>query len=142
MSASQRLTPTKYATSHIKASIRSGRLIKVLPHYPLDGEDATVEISNLGELLVEDPEYKELVEFPGPLVKEVTHKKVIIQYCENRIRNAVNADIIDGESYILMWELLILLLRQNGVSINCFKWNSKIFRKTLCLHSIRNIKLF
>lgn len=113
---SQRLTPTKFATAHIKASISSGRLVKLLPHYPLDGQNATVEISSLGELLNDDAEYRELTEFPGPLVKGVTHKKVVIEFCENRIRNTVNCDIADVESYVLMWELLILLLKQNGVS--------------------------
>lgn len=52
----------------------------------------------------------------------VTHKKPIIEYCENKIRHAIyNKDIVDADSYILMWELLILLIRQNGVSIRYYK---------------------
>ncbi|KAK5649877.1 hypothetical protein RI129_000906 [Pyrocoelia pectoralis] len=116
---SQRLTPAKFATAHTKASITSGRLVKVFPHYPLDGQPAVVEIDNVKELLVNDDEYKELAEFPGPLIKGVTHKKTIIEYCENKIRNAIytRVDIGDVDSYILMWELLILLLRQNGMVV-------------------------
>ncbi|XP_031333554.1 uncharacterized protein LOC116163652 isoform X2 [Photinus pyralis] len=116
--ASQRLTPAKFATAHVKASISSGRLVKIFPHYPLDGQPAVVEVNNLKELLVNDDEYKELVEFPGPLIKGVTHKKTIIEYCENKIRSAIySRDIGDVDSYILMWELLILLLRQNGMVV-------------------------
>lgn len=116
--ASQRLTPAKFPTAHIKGSISSGHLVKVFPHYPVDGQAASVEISNLQDLLSNDDEYSDLVQFPGPLLKGVTHKKTIIEYCENKIRNAIySRNIVDVDSYILMWELLILLLRQNGVGV-------------------------
>lgn len=125
---SQRLTPAKFSTAHIKASITSGHLVKIFPNYPLDGQKATIEIGNLHELLSNDDEYKELVEFPGPLVKGVTHKKTIIEYCESKIRNAVcNREISDVDSYVLMWELLILLLRQNGVSASFVSIELKYF---------------
>lgn len=111
------MTPAKFATAHVKASISSGLLVKVLPNYPLDGQPAVIQISSIQSLLTKDDEYKELTDFPGPLVKGVTHKKTIIEYCENKIKNSVlNKDIDDLDSYVLMWELLILLLRQNGVS--------------------------
>ncbi|XP_057668729.1 uncharacterized protein LOC130901379 isoform X3 [Diorhabda carinulata] len=116
--ASQRLTPAKFATAHIKASIRSGKLLRILPHYPMDGQSATVEICNTQSFLVNDEEFKEMSQFPGPLVKGVTHKKTIIEYCENKIRNAITGQKIqDVDSYILMWELLILLIRQNGMVV-------------------------
>lgn len=116
-SAVQRLTPTKFATAHLKASIASGRLIRVQPNYPMDGQSAVVDVCNLQTLLEHDPNYIELCSFPGPLIKGVTHKKQIIEYCDSKIRGATyNRDIADVESYILMWELLILLIRQNGVS--------------------------
>ena len=112
----QRLTPAKFATAHIKASITSGKLVKILPHYPLDGQAPTVELCNLETLLNNDEDYQELKRFPGPLVKGTTHKKTIIEYCESKIKEANHsADIVDRESYVLMWELLILLIRQNGV---------------------------
>lgn len=115
--APQRLTPAKFATAHIKASISSGNLVKIPPHYPLDGQIAAVEFGDIQTLLLSDDELKELVDFPGPLVKGVTHKKTIIEYCENKIRHAfLNHSIVDRQSYVLMWELLILLIRQNGVS--------------------------
>jgi len=48
----------------------------------------------------------------------VTHKKTIIEYCENKIKKAVvNEEIIDRASYILLYELMIMLIQQNGVSL-------------------------
>lgn len=115
----QRLTPAKFSTAHVKASIASGNLLKILPNYPIDGQSAAVEIHNLSLILTNDEEHKELQQFPGPLLLGVTHKKTIIEYCENKIKFALNnADIVDPDSYVLMWELLILLIRQNGVSLS------------------------
>ncbi|XP_072391264.1 uncharacterized protein Sec16 isoform X2 [Diabrotica undecimpunctata] len=116
--ASQRLTPAKFTMAHIKASIASGKLLRILPHYPIDGQPAVVEICSTSSFLANDEEFQELSQFPGPLVKGVTHKKTIIEYCENKIRNAITGQKVDDvESYILMWELLILLIRQNGMVV-------------------------
>ncbi|CAG9858230.1 unnamed protein product [Phyllotreta striolata] len=116
--ASHRLTPAKFATAHAKASLAAGKLLRVLPHYPIDGQPATVEIYNAQALLLDDDEFKELSQFPGPLVKGATHKKTVIEYCESKIRNAIaERRIVDVESYVLMWELLILLIRQNGMVV-------------------------
>lgn len=47
----------------------------------------------------------------------MTHKKTIIEYCENKIKKAaINNDMIDRASYILLYELMIMLIQQNGVS--------------------------
>lgn len=115
---SQRLTPAKYATAHVKVSIDSGIMVRVPPHYPMDGQLAAVDFGSMQTLLASNDEYRELANFPGPLIKGVTHKKTIIDYCENKIRQANFQNIRDCQSYILMWELLILLIRQNGVSWN------------------------
>lgn len=116
--SSHRLTPTKFSTAHIKADISSGHFIQVLPHYPIDGQPPIVEILDMQKLLADDPEQQELNEYPGPLIKGVTHKKTLIEYCETKIKRAMNGPSFnDRDSYILMWELLILLLRQNGVSL-------------------------
>lgn len=127
-SAIQRLTPTKFSTVHLKASIASGNLIKILPHYPMDGQSAVVHVSNLRTLLESDPDYLELSCFPGPLCKGVTHKKQIIEYCESKIKGAYLRNITDIESYVLLWELLILLIRQNGVSLANAHFFSLLFR--------------
>jgi hypothetical protein len=43
--------------------------VKVLPHYPLDGQPATVEIHDIQGLVSSDETIKELQDFPGPLVR-------------------------------------------------------------------------
>ncbi|KRT78287.1 hypothetical protein AMK59_7091, partial [Oryctes borbonicus] len=114
----QRLTPAKFATAHLKVSISSGRLVKILPNYPLDGQDAIVELMNVQNLLCKDDEIEELVGFPGPLVRGTTHKKTVIEYCESKIKRATWSDSInDPNSYILLWQLMILLIRQNGMVV-------------------------
>lgn len=101
----------------MKASINCGKLIRILPNYPMDGQNAVVELCDLQTFLENDPDYIELSSFPGPLIKGVTHKKQIIEYCYSKIKGATfNREIVDIESYVLMWELLILLIQQNGVS--------------------------
>lgn len=71
--------------------------------------------------------------FPGPLVRGVTHKKTVIEFCEDQIRHgppsmvlrsrgnsvsSVNSmSPVNRSSFTLMWNLLILLLRQNGMVV-------------------------
>lgn len=46
----------------------------------------------------------------------VTHKKTIIEYCENKIKKAtMSEELFDRASYILLYELMIMLIQQNGV---------------------------
>lgn len=46
----------------------------------------------------------------------MTHKKSVIDYCGVRIRNATQEGARDVTGYVLVWDLLTLMLRQNGVS--------------------------
>jgi hypothetical protein len=47
----------------------------------------------------------------------VTHKNSVITYCMRKLKKAEkDPNLFDRESVILLWKLLILLLRQNGVS--------------------------
>ena len=69
---------------------------------------------------------RELSAFPGPLKPGVTHKNDVIKFCERKITaSRGRADIADRESYILLWEMLILMLRQKGqvdsIPSSCFK---------------------
>ncbi|XP_043669312.1 protein transport protein Sec16A isoform X3 [Vespula pensylvanica] len=114
---SARLTPTKYSTCHVYGSFSIGSLIHVQPSYPADGERAKVDILRLDNLFLHDPVARDLRAYPGPLIKQVgvTHKKTIIKYCENKIKKATaNDDMIDRSSYILLYELMIMLIQQNG----------------------------
>jgi len=46
-----------------------GQVVKILPHYPLDGQPATVEIHDMQGMLSSDETVKELQGVPGPLVR-------------------------------------------------------------------------
>lgn len=66
----QRLTPTKFTTAHAKGVLTPrGQLIKVLAHYPLDGQPATIEVHEA--LACCQAVRAQLQDFPGPLVKYV-----------------------------------------------------------------------
>lgn len=113
---SERMTPFKFRTAHVKGSISSTHLVTISPSYPVDGQPAVVEILSLNAVLASDPVRCELTAYPGPLVKGVTHKKTILEYCLQRSRAAAERG---GQpaSAVLLWELLVLLLRQNGMVI-------------------------
>jgi hypothetical protein len=46
-----------------------GQVLKILPHYPLDGQPATVEIHDMQGMVSTDEIVQELQGFPGPLVR-------------------------------------------------------------------------
>lgn len=86
---------------------------------------------------INEPTRKLFQSYPGPLVKDKTHKKSVIEFCEEQLRNgpmpglgqalmksrgnslnslhSLNSNVNRG-SYSLLWNYIILLLRQNGVS--------------------------
>ena len=46
------------------------------------------------------------------------HKHTVIAFCEKKIKEArISENQVDLEGFVLLWEFLILLLRQNGVRI-------------------------
>jgi hypothetical protein len=63
------------------------------------------------------------------------HKHTVIAYCEKKVKEAkVNESQVDLEGFVLLWEFLILLLRQNGVS--GFRLESFKFFQFQCIFSI------
>ncbi|KAJ2946784.1 hypothetical protein O0L34_g12847 [Tuta absoluta] len=114
---SERMTPFKFSTAHVKGDISSRNVVVVRPSYPVDGLPATVHIMSLASALARDPMAQELAAYPGPLIKGVTHKMSVIEYCQSRGRTAARAAPRDHIGYVLVWELLALLLRQNGVVV-------------------------
>ena len=69
----------------------------------------------MSALLKDSRESQELVSFPGPLKSGETHKNDVIKFCERKIAGVqARRDIADKESYVLLWEMLVLLLRQKG----------------------------
>ena len=55
----------------------------------------------------------------GPLIPGQTHKLQVINFCQQKIRKAAESSnqLTDHRSYVLLWEFLLLLLRQNGTII-------------------------
>ena len=74
-----------------------------------------MEVHSIEALLRNTADSQELAAFPGPLKPGVTHKNDVIKFCEKKIAAAeTRRDIADKESYVLLWEMLVLLLRQKG----------------------------
>jgi hypothetical protein len=93
----------------------TGLLVKVEAASPRDGQSAAVELHSLAALLAHTPEHQQLASIPGPLKPGVTLKNDVIKFCERKIAGSRGrADLADRDSYVLLWEMLILLLRQKG----------------------------
>ena len=89
--------------------------MKVEPRNPQEGQTATIELHSLASILRDTRESQELESFPGPLKPGVTHKNDVIKFCERKIAACRSKkEMADKESYILLWEMLVLLLRQKG----------------------------
>lgn len=129
-----RLTPYKFSNDHAVLSLVSGVLVCVKPKYShSNGLQNIVKLVNISP---NDSTKKLFQAFPGPLVKGITHKKTVIEYCEERIKHGPtsskhrsyqsssnslqslsSSQASTQSSYVLLWNLLILLLRQNGVVV-------------------------
>ncbi|XP_046723502.1 protein transport protein Sec16A isoform X2 [Silurus meridionalis] len=113
------LTPEKYAAPHCCARFGpAGQLIFVQPNLPSAGQPALVEIHSIETMMQDFPEQAELRAFPGPLVKEETHKVDVIKFAQNKAQECLrNDDLIDKDSAFLIWEFIVLLCRQNGTVV-------------------------
>ncbi|KAI4904672.1 hypothetical protein NFI96_015770, partial [Prochilodus magdalenae] len=113
------LTPEKYSVPHCCARFGpAGQLILVQPNLPSAGQPALVELHSMETMMQDSPEQAELRAFPGPLVKEETHKVDVIKFAQNKAQECVrNDDLIDKDSAVLIWEFIVLLCRQNGTVV-------------------------
>lgn len=68
--------------------------------------------------LKHDAAAAELGAFPGPLVRALSHKSRVLQYCTARADAAARAAGVDPLGRALVYQLLALLLRQNGVCVH------------------------
>ncbi|XP_077501089.1 uncharacterized protein LOC144111913 isoform X10 [Amblyomma americanum] len=90
-------------------------LLKLVPTLSGGNLPPPIEIHSLKHLFQKDPQFHELKQFPGPLVRSQTHKNDVIQFCTHKIQSfAEDPNLPDRSSHILLWELLVLMLRQNG----------------------------
>lgn len=91
-------------------------LVKLVPTVSGNKLPQLVELHRLTPLFEKDPDFRELEAFPGPLIRSETHKENVIDYCKNKIASfAEIPDLPDRSSHVLLWELLVVMLRQNGV---------------------------
>ncbi|XDV38236.1 hypothetical protein PO909_007686 [Leuciscus waleckii] len=113
------LTPEKYSIPHRCARFGpAGQLILVQPNLPSAGQPTLVEIHSMETILQDSSEQAEMRSFPGPLVKEETHKVDVIKFAQNKAQECLrNDDLMDKDSAFLIWEFIVLLCRQNGTVV-------------------------
>ncbi|KAM8827937.1 protein transport protein Sec16A isoform 1-T2 [Spinachia spinachia] len=112
-------TPEKFTMPHRCARFGpGGHLVQVLPNLPSAGQPALVDIHNLETILQDTPDQAELRSFPGPLVKEETHKVDVIKFSQNKaLECSRDNNLLDRDSARLLWEFIVLLCRQNGTVV-------------------------
>ncbi|KAM4528543.1 protein transport protein Sec16A isoform 2-T2 [Odontesthes bonariensis] len=112
-------TPEKFTIPHRCARFGpGGHLVQVLPNLPSAGQPALVEIYNMETMLQDTSDQAELRAFPGPLVKEETHKVDVIKFSQNKaLECSRDNNLLDRDSARLLWEFIVLLCRQNGTVV-------------------------
>ncbi|XP_059213835.1 protein transport protein Sec16A isoform X2 [Centropristis striata] len=112
-------TPEKFSMPHRCARFGpGGHLVQVLPNLPSAGQPALVDIYNMETMLQDTPDQAELRAFPGPLVKEETHKVDVIKFSQNKaLECSRDNNLLDRDSARLLWEFIMLLCRQNGTVV-------------------------
>ncbi|XP_069465688.1 protein transport protein Sec16A isoform X2 [Ambystoma mexicanum] len=116
---SRPLTPEKFTVPHVCARFGpGGHFLKVLPNLPSEGQPALVEVHSMETILQHTPEQEEMRAFPGPLLKEETHKVDVINFAQNKATECFqNENLLDKESASLLWDFIVLLCRQNGTVV-------------------------
>ncbi|XP_077593127.1 protein transport protein Sec16A [Stigmatopora nigra] len=112
-------TPEKFTMPHRCARFGpGGHLVQVLPNLPSAGQPALVDIHNLETMLQNTLDQEELRSFPGPLVKEETHKVDVIKFSQNKgLACSHDNNLLDRDSARLLWDFIVLLCRQNGTVV-------------------------
>ncbi|KAM9841400.1 protein transport protein Sec16A isoform 2-T2 [Aulostomus maculatus] len=112
-------TPEKFTIPHRCARFGpGGHLVQVLPNLPSAGQPALVDIHNMETMLQDTADQAELRAFPGPLVKEETHKVDVIKFSQNKaLECSRDNNLLDRDSARLIWDFIVLLCRQNGTVV-------------------------
>ncbi|XP_047425251.1 protein transport protein Sec16A isoform X2 [Mugil cephalus] len=112
-------TPEKFTIPHRCARFGpGGHLVQVLPNLPSAGQPALVDIHNMETMLQDTPDQSELRSFPGPLIKEETHKVDVIKFSQNKaVECSRDNNLLDRDSARLLWDFIVLLCRQNGTVV-------------------------
>lgn len=121
--AQHRLTPHKFNCVHSLVKLSNGIVTSI------DSNEHVFSVK-MENIVIHGHPRKMFHLYPGPLTRGVTHKKSIIEFCEEQLKvetvnsmfshlwksDDVNLRQANKASYVLLWSYLILLLRQNGVS--------------------------
>ncbi|KAJ7986402.1 hypothetical protein DPEC_G00339530 [Dallia pectoralis] len=109
-------TPLKYTLPHAVVSFGpAGQLIWVSPGPAIQGNPAKVEVHSLEVILGETQDQQDMRQFPGPLSREDLHKVDAISFALQMAEACLKDEKIpDKSSGALLWNLLVLLCRQNG----------------------------
>uniref|UniRef100_A0A3Q3JVH6 Protein transport protein sec16 n=1 Tax=Monopterus albus TaxID=43700 RepID=A0A3Q3JVH6_MONAL len=107
--------PLKYSIPHAVVSFGpAGQLIRVTPGFSTQENTSKLEIHSLEVILSETQEQQEMRNFPGPLTKDL-HKVDAMEFAHQRADACMReGKLYDKSSAALLWNLLILLCRQNA----------------------------
>uniref|UniRef100_UPI0037E8B80E protein transport protein Sec16B n=1 Tax=Semicossyphus pulcher TaxID=241346 RepID=UPI0037E8B80E len=114
--AHQMSAPLKFSIPHAVVSFGpAGQLIRVTPGLSTQENVSQLEIHCLEMILSDTKEQQEMRNFPGPLTREDLHKVDAIDFVHQRADACMKDNKLqDKSSAALLWNLLILLCRQNG----------------------------
>lgn len=129
--AAGRMTPRKFQCLHGYVKLFNGNMATI---DTLNNDDRyLLKIENVP---IYDRTRKLYQSYPGPLVRGVSHKKTVIEFCEEKLKHNSHIESSLRASYDLLWSYLILMLRQNGTYTEAdiselLMKNSVEFRNTL-----------
>ncbi|XP_062048959.1 protein transport protein Sec16B isoform X3 [Lepus europaeus] len=107
--------PKKFYVPHVSVSFGpGGQLVCVSPSSPMDGQTALVEVHSMEVILNDSEEQEEMRSFPGPLIREDVHKIDVMTFCQQKAAQSRKSGTPGGRDLALLWQLLVLLCRQNG----------------------------
>ncbi|XP_026160393.1 protein transport protein Sec16B isoform X2 [Mastacembelus armatus] len=108
--------PLKYSIPHAVVSFGpAGQLIRVTPGFSTQESTTKLEIHSLEIILSETQDQQDMRIFPGPLTRKDLHKVDAIDFAHQRAGACMRDDKLhDKSSASLLWNLLILLCRQNA----------------------------
>uniref|UniRef100_A0A8C6LBA4 Protein transport protein sec16 n=1 Tax=Nothobranchius furzeri TaxID=105023 RepID=A0A8C6LBA4_NOTFU len=108
--------PLKFSIPHAVVSFGpAGKLVRVTPHLSAPESVSQLQIHSMEVILSETQEQQEMRNFPGPLTREDLHKVDAIEFAHQKAEACMrDIKLHDKSSAALLWNLLILLCRQNG----------------------------
>ncbi|XP_041861766.1 protein transport protein Sec16B [Melanotaenia boesemani] len=114
--AQQSSEPLKFSVPHAVVSFGPvGQLVRVTPGMSAQQNIGQLEIHSMEVILSENQEQQEMRNFPGPLARKDLHKVDVIEFAQRKAGACMTDESLqEKSSAALLWNLLILLCRQNG----------------------------